>query len=142
MKSICIKKTLYSYSANKLIDNGNYQLEILADWFTDDVGSWIPSWREWLNDRSEEAETTESNATWLEKDWLPNGACNITFGSITDLVQAPREKVFVPKAGSTISIPRENVIELFNTWENLLKNGSNEIMIVEEDGVYKMFEVQ
>lgn len=118
-----------------------YGLEILGEWFTDDVAHRIDSWIEWFNDRDKLAENTESNATWLEKEWLPDGGCNVTFGSIVDLIQ-DESPVYIPKEEDIIVMSLKNVLELLNTWQQLLKLRPNQIMIIEECGIYKMFAVQ
>ena len=131
-----VKRKDSGYFCNKREDYENYGMEILADWFKYDVGSRnSQGWIKWLNDDSEEAEDTESNATWLEKY-----EGKIVFGSITDLIQA--KGIYKPKEKEIIRVPREQVIEMLNTWEQLIKTKPHKIMITEEDGVFKMFEVQ
>ena len=127
MNSIIIEDRLYPQ------ETSNYKLEILAYWFTDDVRNHAQGWIEWLND--DRYEDTDSNATWLEKY-----KGNIILGNITDWIQA--KNPYKPKEEDVIKIPKENVIELLNTWEQLLKTRPKEIMITEENGVFKMFEVQ
>ena len=127
MRLVVIEDRMYPEDAS---DNG---MDILAYWFTDDVGSWIDSWRKWLNNDSE---ATESNATWLEKY-----KDEIIFGSITDMIQS-KGRFFEPTDEQMITVPREQVIEMLNTWEQLIKTKPDKIMITEENGVFKMFEVQ
>ena len=130
MRLVVIEDRMYPEDAS---DNG---MDVLAYWFTDDVGSRnSQGWIEWINDDSEEAEDTESNATWLEKY-----EGKVVFGSITDLIQA--KGIYKPKEKEIIRVPREQVIEMLNTWEQLIKTKPDKIMITEEDGVFKMFEVQ
>ena len=117
------------------------KMRILADWFVHDVGTGIRSWLDWFEDRNKLAEDTESNATWLSKEWLPNGECDITFGSIVDLIQ-DNSPVHISDPAHVVIMPRENVIELLNTWKELLKIRPDKIMITEENGIYKMFAVQ
>ncbi len=119
----------------------NLKMGILAYWFVQDVGTAIKTWLEWLEDCDKLADDTESNATWLEKEWLPDGSCNVTLGSIVDLIQ-DNSPIFIADPNRVLVIPRENVIELLNTWIELLKICPNQIMITEENGVYKMFAVQ
>ena len=130
MNSVKIKKHSgeggYSYK-----DASRYGLEILAEWFTDDVRN-IKSWIEWFN--NDEYNETDSNATWLEK----HGE-NIVFGSITDLMT---KKNYEIPGKYTVTVAKQNVLELLIVWEKVLKTRPNEIMLVEEDGVYRMFEVQ
>lgn len=145
MQSILIKKLIkkswYVYRTQLLFDYSNIKMEILGEWFTDDVSDSIDTWLEWFEDRDKLSEDTESNATWLEKEWFPNGDCNVTFGSIVDLIQ-DKSPIYVPDPARILIMRRENVIELLNTWKKLLTICPNEIMIVEENGVYKMFAVQ
>lgn len=136
-----IKKSWYSYHAQKLFEDDNIKMEILADWFTHDVSSNPDTWLEWLEDRYKLADDTESNATWLEKEWFADGNCNVTFGSIVDLIQ-DKSPIFIADPNRVLVMPRENVIELLKTWGELLKINPNQIMITEENGVYKMFAVQ
>ena len=117
------------------LDTPYYGMEILSYWFAHDVRNHSQGWIEWLNDDSEEAEDTESNATWLEKY-----QGKVVFGSVTDLIQA--KGIYKPKEKEIIRVPREQVIEMLNTWEQLIKTKPDKIMITEEDGVFKMFEVQ
>ena len=130
MKFVVIKNRGYPQ------DTPHYGMEILAYWFTDDVGGYAKSWIRWVNDESEAAEATESNATWLEKY-----KDQIIFGSIIDMIQS-KGILFEPTDDQMISVPKKNVIELLKTWEQLLKTQPQQIMITEEDGVFKMFEVQ
>lgn len=139
MKSILIKKKMDIYCCKKL-DNSDYKLEILADWFIDDVRN-INAWRNWLNDCGEDAETTDSNATWLEKDWSAQGTCEIIFGSISHMIKNTKNGVYTPEENEIVRIPKNNVVELLNSWEQLLKTRSEEIMIIEKSGIYSMFEV-
>lgn len=136
-----IKKSYYSYHVQKLFEDDNIKMEVLGDWFVFDVSNNPATWIKWLNDRDKLAEDTESNATWLEKEWLPDGKCNVTFGSIVDLIQ-DKAPIYVPDPARILIMPRENVIELLKTWKKLLEIRPNQIMITEENGVYKMFEVQ
>ena len=53
--------------------------------------------------------------------------------------QAP---IYIPDPARILIMPRENVIELLKTWKDLLKICPNQIMITEENGVYKMHAVQ
>lgn len=138
MNRIYIEKISNIYSGNKCDDN--YPLSILADWFTDDVAGHIPSWREWLVDRSEAAESTESNATWLEKDWLDDGSCIVTFGRTLEIFLVPKGQIYAPKDEDLLFIPLDKVLELLDTWEKLIKNRPVGIIITEENGVYTMFE--
>lgn len=119
----------------------NLKMGILAYWFVQDVGTNIKTWLEWLEDRDKLADDTESNATWLEKEWLSDGSCNVTFGSIVDLIQ-DKSPIFIADPNRVLVMPRENAIELLKTWGELLKIRPNQIMINEENGVYKMFAVQ
>lgn len=136
-----IKKTWYVYRTQKLFGDDNIKMEILGDWFTDDVSDNPDTWLEWLDDRDKSAEDTESNATWLEKEWLSDGNCNVTFGSIVDLIQ-DKSPIFIADKNRILIMPRENVIELLKAWAKLLKICPNLIMITEENGVYKMFAVE
>ena len=121
--------------------DNNLKMSILAYWFVQDVGTAIKTWLEWLEDRDKLADDTESNATWLEKEWLSDGSCNVTIGSIVDLIQ-DKAPIFIADPNHILVIPRENVIELLNAWKELLKTRPKQIMITEENGVYKMSEVQ
>ena len=141
MQSIILKKSICMYHAQLLFDYSNIKMEILGEWFTDDVSDSIDTWLEWFEDRDKLAEDTESNATWLEKEWLSDGRCNVTFGSIVDLIQ-DKSPIFIPNLNRILIMPRENVIELLKTWKDLLKICPDKIMITEENGVYKMFAVQ
>ena len=115
----------------------NYGMEILADWFLYDVGSRnSQSWNRWVNDESEAAEATECNATWLEKY-----KDEIIFGSITDMIDS-KGPLFEPADYQMISVSKENVIEMLEIWGQLSKIRPPQIMITEENGVFKMFEVQ
>ena len=138
MRNLKFKKYTTSYL---LEDSSDWGIEVLGDWFVFDVSNNPATWVKWLNDRDKLAEDTESNATWLSKEWLPSGGCNVTFGSITDLIQ-DSSPVHIPVPESIIIIPIENVIELLNTWDQLLKSKPEEIVIVEDNDIYKMSEVQ
>jgi len=141
MQSIIIKKSTCTYIPQKIFEDDNIKMEILGEWFTDDVSDRIDTWLDWFEDRDKLAEDTESNATWLEKAWLPDGNCNVTFGSIVDLIQ-DKAPIYIPDPKRILIMPRENVIELLKTWKELLKICPDKIMITEENGVYKMFAVQ
>ena len=141
MQSVVLKKSACTYHVKVLSDYSNIKMEILGEWFTDDVSDRIKPWINWFNDQDKLTENTESNATWFEKEWLPNGACNVTFGSIVDLIQ-DKAPIYIPDPARTLIMPRENVIELLETWKELLKTCPNQIMITEEGGIYKMFAVQ
>ena len=132
MKSIYIKKTPYSYSADKIYDDSNSQLEILADWFTDDVGDDSKHWTAWFN--NDEYVETDSNATWLEKR-----GSDIIFGSIAESMVIKNYEI---PGKHTVTLSKQNVLELLAVWEQILKTHTNEIMIIEENGVFRMFEVQ
>jgi hypothetical protein len=61
--------------------------------------------------------------------------------TIVDIIQSKR--VFFELADEQmITVPKKQVIEMLNTWEQLIKTKPDKIMIIEEDGVFKMFEVQ
>ena len=53
-----------------------------------------------------------------------------------------RKRVYAPKETEVACLSKDNAIELLNTWEQLIKTRPEQIMITEENGVYKMFEVQ
>ena len=131
MKSILIKKIDNSYFCEKTADYSNADMEALADWFTDDVYD-IESWIRWINNNK--YDTTESNASWLDKE---NG--NIVIGALIDFMTKDDFDVIGKFA---VSMTKQNAIELLNTWAELLKTYPDEIMITEENGVFKMFEVQ
>ncbi len=144
MKFVLIKKIFspkinsYFYHTEVTSEFDNTKLEILGEWFTDDLSDCFNPWREWFNDDS--SEDTDSNATWLEKNWLPDGTCTVTFGALTDLIQA--RGVYVEDPNRVVKMPKTNVLELIDTWEEMLRIKPDEIMITEENGIYKMFAVQ
>ena len=123
-----IKKIEGSYFPRSTDD---YGMEILGYWFAHDVRN-IKSWTAWFN--NDEYSETDSNATWLEKH-----GNDIIFGSITDLMT---KKNYEIPGKYTVTLSKQNVLELLAVWEQMLKIFPNEIMLVEENGVYKMFEVQ
>lgn len=122
------------------IHTDDYGMDVLAYWFAHDVRNNPTEWIKWINEDS--YEDTESNATWLEKYWPNDYTCKITFGSLSDMAQTPKGKIYAPKEERTITILKDNIIELLKSWEQLLKTRPNKIMITEENGIYKMFEVQ
>jgi hypothetical protein len=122
------------------IHTDDYGMDVLAYWFAHDVRDNTNGWIKWISEDS--YEDTESNATWLEKYWSDEGTCEIIFGSLSDMAQTSRGKIYVPKEERTITILKGNVIDLLNSWERLLKTHPKQIMITEENGIYKMFEVQ
>ena len=143
MQSILIEKLItknwYVYCVQKLFEDDNIKMEVLGDWFVHDVSDDIHWWIEWLND--DNYDTTESNATWLDKDWMADGECMITFGSIVDMIQ-DKKLIYIPDQNRVVILTKHNIIELLNTWDELLKTRPEQIMITEENGVYKMFAVQ
>ena len=140
MKSILIKRTKYGYISETLENDSNYKLEILADWLLDDVRNHSDSWIEWLN--NDNYEDTDSNATWLEKEITPQCDQEIIFGSLAHMINNTKKGVYKVLEGDILRISKERVIELLNSWEQLLKTRPKQIMITEEDGIYKMFEIQ
>ena len=130
MKQVLLKVyTQHSYYPEPTDD---YGMEILGYWFAHDVGNDSKHWAAWFN--NDEYSETDSNATWLEKH-----GNDIVFGSITDLMT---KKNYEIPGKYTVTVAKQNVLELLIVWEKVLKTRPNEIMLVEEDGVYKMFEVQ
>ncbi len=129
MKFVLIKKIFspkinsYFYHTEVTSEFDNTKLETLGEWFNDDF-----------------SEDTDSNATWLEKNWLPDGTCMITFGALTDWIQA--KGIYVVNPDRVVKMPKANVLELIDTWEEMLKIKPDQIMITEENGIYKMFAVQ
>lgn len=140
MKHIIIKKTPYGYSCGGIKDTRDGKLEILADWFLHDVSNRLETWFEWLNDNS--YEETDSNATWLEKEINTLGEQEILFGSLAHMIDNSKKGLYKPKESDFARLSKKNVIELLNTWQQLLQTRPNEIMITEENGIYKMFAVQ
>lgn len=131
MRSIKIKETEYSYQAGYSNDPG---MNVLAEWLTDDVSSSVQRWERWIKDDSEDMQSTSSNATWLDKD-----GDNIILGSIMDLNQYGSSSI--PEQ-NMISIPKENVLVLIERWGEFCNHGFEEVIIIEENGVYRMEEVQ
>jgi len=140
MKHIVINKTPYGYLSEGLVDFSYYRLDILADWFLHDVSDRTTSWLEWLKD--ENYYETDSNATWLEKQHSANGEKEIVFGCITHMMQNTKKGIYTPKENEIARLSMKNVLELLNSWDQLLKTRPDKIMIIEENGVYKMFSVQ
>ena len=140
MKHIVINKGSYGYLSEGLKDFSCYRLDILADWFLHDVGNRITSWIEWLND--DRYDETDSNATWLEKQYSTNGEKEVIFGAITHMMQNTRKGIYAPTENEIARLSMKNVLALLDSWEQLLKIRPNQIMLVEENGVYKMFAVQ
>lgn len=66
----------------------------------------------------------------------------ITMGSLTQMMLNTKKGVYAPKETEVARLTKANVIELLNTWEQLLKTRPDQIMIAEENGGYKMFKVQ
>ena len=122
------------------IHTDDYGMDVLAYWFAHDVRDNPSGWIKWINE--DKYEDTESNATWLEKYWPGNSTCEIIFGSLSDMAQTPKGRIYVPKEERTITILKSNVIDLLNSWEQLLKTRPKQIIITEENGIYKMTEVQ
>ena len=114
----------------------NIKLSVLADWLTDDVRNNFDSWRKWLCDISEDMQETESNATWLNKH-----ENQLMLTAITDIMIYEYQGNPIPE-GYRIHMSIQNAIELINSWEELLKTKPEQIMIYEENGVYRMKEVQ
>ena len=131
MRYVYIKKN-NSYIRDACSD---FNMITIADWFTDDVGTGRHSWIGWLSDDSEDRQETSSNATWLMK-------CDndmIALASIADIIECGSK----PLPESEISyISKFNLIELVKTWEAVIKNRPKQIVIIEENGIYRMEEVQ
>jgi hypothetical protein len=114
----------------------NDTISILYEWFRDDVGSSVDSWREWLSDNSEEMQDMESNATWLEKE-----GDKVTLGLITDIILYCRNGLEIPE-NYKIMISIKNAIELIDSWEKLIQTCPPKLIIYEENGIYRLEEVQ
>lgn len=118
----------------------DYGMEILAYWLAHDVKNSTDGWIEWLN--NDDYEDTDSNATWLEKEITPQGDQEIIFGSLANMINNTKKGKYNVKESDILRISKEKVIEILNTWKQLLKTRPDQIMITEENGIYKMSEVQ
>ena len=118
------------------ISTTDESLYVITEWFRSDVVKSFDSWREWLNDSSEDMQAAESNATWLEKH-----GDQLTLTAITDILTYEYEGNPIPE-GYRIHMSIQNAIQLIDSWEELLKTKPEQIMIYEENGVYRMEVVQ
>jgi hypothetical protein len=131
MRYVYIKLIGYGYVRAEFSD---FNMVTVAEWFTCDVNSSSDDWESWLNNDSDVYKENESNATFLEKH-----RAQIKMISIIDIIN--HEPNSVPE--SEISyVAKSNLIEILKTWDLLIKNRSQQIAIYEEDGVYRMEEVQ
>jgi hypothetical protein len=124
-----IMRMEWGLDINKFSD---FNMRMIAEWFTDDVSSGVKSWREWILDDNPEAINISSNATWLEKD-----ENIILFGAVTDLMQydpVPDEYI--------VSMTKDNVLKLLEDWDRLYKLRFKELVITKENGIYRIEEVQ
>ena len=108
---------------------------LLYEWFRDDVSTDFNLWYEWLNDHSIDAKDIQANATWLEKQ-----GGQVLFRATTDLRTYVYRGKPIPEK-NIISMSIKNAIQLVHTWERILETCPAEI-IIEEDGVYRIEEVQ
>lgn len=123
--------------------NGRYTKEehtdsiiLLADWLMDDVDDYN-FWYDWLGDHDNaEATFVGCNSTWLYKN---NNL--VTIGSIGDVIMYEHKGKQTPE-NHKVKLSVDNAIELLISWEELLKIKPEHIIIYEENGVYRMEEVQ
>jgi hypothetical protein len=131
MNSVTIKRFDGMYIP---ISTTNEALYVITEWFRSDVVKNFDSWREWLRSIGEDKREAESNATWLEKH-----GDQLTLTAITDILTYEYQGNPIPE-GYRIHMSIENAIELINSWEELLKTKPEQIMIYEENGIYRMKE--
>lgn len=118
------------------VSTTNEALYVITEWFRSDVVRNFDSWRELLMSTDKDKQEAESNATWLEKH-----GDQLTLTAITDILTYEYEGNPIPD-GYRIHMSIKNAIELINSWEELLKTRPEQIIIYEENGVYRMEEVQ
>lgn len=109
---------------------------LIYEWLRDDVSIDFDLWYEWFNDHSPDAKYIQANAAWLEKQ-----RNQILFGATIDLRMYMYRGKSIPQK-NLISMSMENAIKLVHAWEKILEVCPAEIIIIEEDGVYRMEEVQ
>jgi hypothetical protein len=109
---------------------------LLYEWFRDDVSTDFNLWYEWFNDHSVDAKDIQANATWLEKQ-----GDQVLFRATTDLRAYVYRGKPIPEK-NIISMPIKNAIQLVHAWERILETCPAEIIIIEENGIYRLEEVQ
>lgn len=132
MKRIIINNINGSYICQKKHYDINLKLEVLADWLLYDVWTDSAHWTEWIN--YQKKDTASSNTTWLIKY-----EGQIVLCGSTDM---QRIKDYEIPGKYTVVISPDNLIELLDTWQIMLQLRPNQIVITEENDIYKMFAVQ